>query len=516
MSKKHKRKHKRKPAEANFAPKKKFQDEGINFFAMLCGLVTSFMILFMIFGQFSKSPETARVLKANKSGDEVSGIRTIDDDSFVEVVTSSDADMLVKSLAELDDSSDSTPKARVLAARRRIKIANKMLTMKLTESQRLISLKSKINSLSLIYILNNEHSLNEPSFVESIRAIAGEYAEDADAELARLARISILRVDMMELLKPGRNGGVKPIVGQMVDLLRDMPSDLDLITKCKLIVRTLNDRDRKLGAALVGELNKQKLRVADKSPAGKTMVETLVDDQILIEAKFEQLYDNRRINGEAGQSNLCETAGQLVTRPDAGKYLFSVVDDRVQWFEKDGQYERAKSVYQKMLNSVDNLVDPEASVVARKLAEDGLKRIETIGKPIAFAGTYLDDAPIDPKEFENRVVVVLFWSSKDKQSPEAFTLLSQYAAKWANSPVRMLAVCSDRDLDNVSQEAIVKIAANYKSIKFVAGGKVNPILDHSPSTKTPRVMLVDKKGNVQTTNLPPNETKIEVDFLISD
>ena len=266
MSKKQKHKRKRKPAEANFAPKKKFQDEGINFFALLCGLVTSFMILFMIFGLFSKSPETAQVLERTKSGEKESGIRTIDDDSFVEVVTSSDADMLVKSLEELDGlPNDATPKAKVRAARRRIKIADKMLTMKLKESQRLISIKSKINSLSLIYFLNEREQLNEPSVVETIRAITGVYAEDADAELARLARVSILRVDAIELMKPGRNGGVQSIAGQMVDLLRDLPSDQDLISKCGLIVKTLNDNDRKLGAALVGELNKQKLRVADKS-----------------------------------------------------------------------------------------------------------------------------------------------------------------------------------------------------------------------------------------------------------
>ncbi|MFK7767606.1 MAG: hypothetical protein AB8B55_10335 [Mariniblastus sp.] len=452
-----------------------------------------------------------RALQAGKTSGEKIGLLKFDDDLFLKTIDNASVKQLVNFSGELNDFDEKlSPREAVLAARRRVQITEKMLAKRVSPDQRKLCIGTQIDSLFEIYILNFQYDLKEPSVVESLKTIAKTHLEDADPEIARRAKIAALHLEGVELARRDYFGGVKPIAKKMVKYICELPDDKQLFEAIESIVDVFNENDKRLADELVKELVEQKEKIEPVSVPGKDLVEKLVDHQILVESGYQQSFENRRVNGKAGQAKLVKLSRDLVSRPEAGPHLISVVDDRIQWFEKNSQFDLAKSVYEKMLESADSLNNVDAALVARKLAGDGLKRIESLEKPIELSGAYYDGSDLKADDCLGKIVVVLFWSTRDEESIAALKLLQSEAVGWAKSPVKVLAVCVDRQLDDDAKRKMDMLIAEFRGIGFLDGLRQNPIFKQCPSVKTPRVLLVDKKGIVRTTNLSAAETRTEV------
>jgi len=137
-----------------------------------------------------------------------------------------------------------------------------------------------------------------------------------------------------------------------------------------------------------------------------------------------------------------------------------------------------------------------------------------VGEKIDLSGLNINGEEVSAAEFENKIVMVVFWSVYKKQSSQFLLKMSIAGRRWEERGIRILAVNKDQEVDASLIHDAMKPISN---VTFVFGDAknnyANNIFEQCPSDKTPRVMLVQRDGHVVDINVPLGEAVTQVDLL---
>ena len=118
--------------------------------------------------------------------------------------------------------------------------------------------------------------------------------------------------------------------------------------------------------------------------------------------------------------------------------------------------------------------------------------------PPALTGQTLDGKPYDLKQDKGKVVLVFFWSTncavcRDKM-PE---LRANYEA-WREKAFQIVAVCTDKSLDDVRayERALSGVVPTSQRFPWVWRGAAGHHDNFGPVAQTPSTVLLDRKGMV--------------------
>ena len=443
-------------------------------------------------------------------------IETIELKSFESILESADVDQLCILLTDLNlaHGRKMNPIQVNDINRRRVDLSNRLLTLKLTPKQRELAIGSKIEALAAIYGLEFELKIGGPNVSESLRTAAEEYSMDTNPKISRVARQALLKHNAFERLKKVNRPNVKLVADEMIALLKDHPNDEITLTTIDLITSYYVSKQFEEGVVLFEQL----------SAASPGMKSTKLDeilsgasDQVALQSLgYLESFENRWVKDAAGQQAMVQDSIELLSDPNYGDSIVRTVDMVTQWFEQEGKYDRAIEIYQKMLSSAESNQNPEASALARKIAEFGLARSKLVNQKIDLSGVSPNETPIDPKMYEQRVVIVVFWAFNDNASKVGLNQVYVETKDLRRQGLRLVAV----SLDQVVGDDQRRFMASMRDVVFVVGDAKkngeNLIWDQCPSTYLPRAMLVNKTGVVVDINVPIDEIRTEAGFLITE
>ena len=510
-----KRKRKKKPGDSDFSKTKSYEEAGVHMPAFVAGIVTSVMVILLIWNQFSMSPPAKRALDSVGKEKSAEVLTSIEPKTFEDVLESGDADQLCKMLVSLKIAPKSSRGAveEELVNRRRVDIANRLLTMTITQKQRELAVESLIDSLSTIYGMDFTLELSGPNVSETLRTAAEKYSHDENERIARKARLALLKHNAFERLKQSSRPHVNLIADRMVNLLKDYPEDEMTLSTVRLIVEYYLGQHPKEGIALIQRIQPGVRNLS--SPKIISLVQRFSDRAKMHSLNYIADFENRWLNRSVGQKQLFNHSLQLLDDPNYGELIVETVDLVTQWFEQDNQYDRAIAIYQKMLESSESNINPEVAKSARMTAEYGLKRAKLLNQKIDFTGVSVQGLPLDQESFEKRVVVLVFWSYKDSKSIDALNQVYQETAAWRKQGGRLLAVSVDNEIDEGFKSFVTQMKDVYFAAADMERNGENLIWEQAPCESLPRAMLINRDGVVVDINVPIPEVQTEAGFLMT-
>jgi len=509
--------HGKSKPSSDFARKhwatKQGESNEIDFVFLLMGMVTTLLVSLLVYSNTHASPATERALTAASTGDATEEVNAIESETeFRELVDGGNKAQLLNVLTGLNQSAKA--EVTVRENQRRVDVANQLLAMSLDKSEKSLTVVAKLEALSAIYEISLLNDIDIPNIVETLRDTTIQFVDESDESISRVARICLFKVNSLELTKKA-DQNIAKITDEMCSLLGAYPDDDEVISTVRQVVAYYRIYvDRAVCQKITSKLNERKAEFA--SPKSLRLIHEFADEAMLLEARYAQLFDNRKLDGARGQRELLKKSIELAREPEAGNFVIGEIDAVAHWFEQAKLYESESKIYEEFKNSVDNYRDPDVAAVARKKAEDGLKRMDLLGKEIDLSGFQFDGSKIYGSSFEGRFVVVLFWSIDNKESVEFLESLNEQIVEWNESGVSILAVNVDQKKNNQFK----KMFAQMTNIDFVFGDAnrnfANGILDQCPSEIVPRVMLVNRNGTVENINVALKEVVNEVDFLMGN
>lgn len=514
MSKKYKRRKKRRGRD--FSVQESTGADGINFYALVAGMVTLLSLILLAWSHWGTPRKIANVLAAaNDSNLDAGAINEIDFSDFEQVLARGSASELNNILIAHDESKERNKGVdyQILANRRRIAISNKMLGMALNAKQRELAIVSTFEAMTVIHELNHRHQLEEPSVVESLRKLADAFKNDDIGRVALAARLSVFKLNSIEL--PAEDIQFVPtlVVDGFIELNQDYQDNRLVIAALRMTTEYyFTSFDHPVGASFVESLRK---RVdVSHQPKLAEVLDEFSDIALLLESGMDEAFANRWAHGISGQQELLKLALDLAADPRAGPGVIDSLDNVASWLEQIDQYDFAVQIYREIQGHAKEYQSPKTIALAQQISEYGIRRFQLVGKELMVAGVKPNGDSIAASDYENKVIVVVFWSSDQPNSVAPLRQLVVENKDWRQRPVQIIAV----NIVPVVSENLDSIVSAIPGFQVVIPDAdrdgENPIFDQCPSTRVPRALLVGTDGIVVDINVPMLELKTQVDFLL--
>ena len=382
-----------------------------------------------------------------------------------------------------------------------------------------LAITSKLNALTTVYGYGLVIREGVPNVAQSLRDTSGTYLDSPDEEVQKLAKLCLVKVNSFEMTKDENDMQVNLLVDEMCQLFKDYPNDEFVVANVNTIIQYYRKKfDRAVGLEITKGIQARESEFVD-SPKVAKMLKDFDDEEMLSNARFNQLFENRWVDGARGQRELLKKTLQLIAEPNAGSFLIKEIDGVAHWFEQDDQYEVAMRIYEEILSSADAYQDPEVAAIAKRKAQNGIARSKIVGQEIDLSGVVLNGEPHPIEEIKGRVSLVVFWSMFEPKSIEILNRLSVSGKKWKERGIRIVAVNIDRDwqVEQRKLDMISEITSPIGNVIFLFGNAnenySNNILKQCPSDVVPRLMLVQRDRIVADINVPFDEIETQLDFL---
>ena len=322
---------------------------------------------------------------------------------------------------------------------------------------------------------------------------------------------SYLRSRRLKSCKNQELGDIASIVDRSTALLNSYPENEYVLSTIDLMIQSLSSYDKNFGTEMMREMISRQTNLSHNLL--KRFIQSLIDELKLNESDYLNLFENRWINGESGRQKLFETTLQLATDPEGGQLILEHVESVLNWLEQNDDFDQCKQVFQAILDSADNREVETTRLAARQLAEHGLTRINLLGKKLEFNGNLISGGALDQADLRDKIVIVLFWSAEE---PESFGQIRKFHAvslELRGPRVRVLAVCTDDQLDG-KLVLHSKQIPDFQIVTNRVGNRVeNWIADQYPVDRVPHAMIVNRLGKVADINVPMDELRTTTELL---
>jgi hypothetical protein len=171
-----------------------------------------------------------------------------------------------------------------------------------------------------------------------------------------------------------------------------------------------------------------------------------------------------------------------------------------------GDAESAQKWYQRLVTDFPN----SANAVK---ARGAIRRLTSVGKPIAIKGTALQGGAVDLAQYRGRYVLIHYWSAAAPTAKSDHEELLDIYSKYGGQKFEVIGV----NLDASQNEAVAylkDVKLPWKQI-FEPGGFDSRLANEMGIIQLPQMILVDDKGQVVTTNIQAMELAAELKTLLA-
>ena len=182
---------------------------------------------------------------------------------------------------------------------------------------------------------------------------------------------------------------------------------------------------------------------------------------------------------------------------DAAEALFQLG----MYQEFTGKSEDAAKSYQQLVTNF-----PKAGPIDK--AKGALRRLQSLGKPIALRGTDIQGGTLDLAKSRGKVVLIHYWTSVGERWKEDMVLLRDFYAKKGGKDFDIIGVCLDDD-PTAAKQYIAENKLPWKQI-YEHGGLEGRLATEMGVITLPLMILVDQTGKVANQNVHVAELDTEL------
>lgn len=489
--KKKKRKDSLKPSAAPI--KVAAKSEKINVFAMMLGIVTSLVLIFVLTSEPVKTDAEQEKIAARKL-ERAKARQASIDETLIE-------------LRSLKTTNGDGVVEQVDICSRRIELANQLVErVPNDQSIRKEAVSEFLLANVKLYGLDFQSSeLVIEGVGDKLEQAYRPYLDDESDSVRRNARVALLTHQTFETIKKSESDP-ESLVSLYSDTIERFPRDSYVASMVESHIVVLLGANREYTASLFEQL-RQRYPIGSLDPVFEDRFQNVADRLQLREADFDRKLADRWANGADGRAELVATSGRLLSRGGVGIHLVTRINSLGQWLERNAFYEQAVEVYRQIGDSVkDGSVLQRHRQMADQISRSGLIRCSLDTTQIDYRGIDYSDRELVDEELKENVVIVVFWSESSPDSIVYLKALSESGKTLGNKTLSILAVCLDDDVPMNSpvlenKSPIVRIVMSEHE------GQKNSLLQQCPPGNLPHVMLVGFDGIVDDVNTEPMQVR---------
>jgi len=287
----------------------------------------------------------------------------------------------------------------------RLTAAEAILAASPDEKQRAFAVEAKLFALSMLPgVYGPEDGL---PFVDKLRIYAGTLLEDENAEIARLARLTMFQLNLVDL-GAGKVDDSKPVMDELKQLMTEEDADSRTFAvgfEAVMLLRQIRREEESVEAMkVVGNAFKDD---EDKELASRAAA-------LLTQAAVLNMHRNLVAvmkGDEDTVPKLIENVKTILAPEDTGQLAFQVTMQAAQNLEYGGHTETAREVYGLIKEAFKDNEDANVAKEAARQVEMAERRMALLGKPFPIEGALFNGESFDWNAYKDKVVLVDFWAT---------------------------------------------------------------------------------------------------------
>lgn len=474
---------------------------------MVLGMTTTLLLgMFLYSALIVEAPQAAPVLVTNQVTEP-----KLDTERFAEEINSSSSAELVTRLSQLRaalSKKRGSDIEREFFFSRQIKTAQKLNEIAETVEYKEYAAKQLLESHKSLYGLHALGRLNIEGQGDRFQACFERYLNHTNQDIYREAHVCQLVYVLFEVINGNRD------IVEFSDLveanLAKFPGDEKILGAIRNQFDACVQMDIVMAKTIAEALLR---RVSDKNHPAAGLYQYLLDRYYLIDADFTALFANRYLNGKPGLRELEKKSIELIEQTDVGSVVIHEVSVVASWFESQLDASPAKRIYKAMIARAADANLEHASKFA-VLGEYGLRRLAQISKAMPLDKLTRQGEPVDSREFDNRIVGVLFFEVQESSKSLSYlTAVLKLAVKFKKNltPVKMIIV-PIRPLS----EADARTVRDKKMVVFCdwLDGKPPVLFEQFPVTNVPYLVILDHNKILRKVNVSIGDFEQEINLLL--
>ncbi|MCC6492134.1 MAG: redoxin domain-containing protein [Pirellulales bacterium] len=330
----------------------------------------------------------------------------------------------------------------------------------------------------------------------------GEPSEEMQKVLESIQKVDEQLASAADDKKPALNASRADLLEKLAELAKEPQERKQWIMQLADGVSfTVQDGTYPEGVARLAQLEK---RLADEK----------ADEDLITHVEF------RHMQAAMGQAMMAPEAEHAKLQEDWLKQLQAFVDKHqssehvaeallqlAMASEFAGNAEAAQKSYERIAKDF-----PKSPHAAK--AQGAVRRLTSVGKPLALKGTDVGGAAVDLAQYRGKVVAVHYWSTSGASASDDHERLNDLYNKYGGAKFDVVGISLDYSKDDVLQY-LKTTQAPGKQI-FEPGGFENRLAIEMGVITSPLIMLVDAKGNVVSADVQLMELEGELKKLLSE
>jgi hypothetical protein len=512
------RNSRRKPSNGKKAKafeKKSVAKDGIDFLALVLGLTAGATLILLAIAVVKKPAINPEILAADK--DKLGEVATkVEPEDFKTFAKNASVEKLTDALMGLNQR---RPRAGdqtyISSCQRRILIADEMMTKKLTDEQRWLAASSKLQTIAnMFWVDHKNNSLGVPNLESRLRESASKFKNDADERLSKIARVELARLNSLTADKQiGAHGR------ELYSLLNDFPGDEAVegaVFDC--LSRQIRTPERIPTATKLADYILSQQEIPSKGQDDRASAWSRISDLWrLCDQGFFELYEAREISGTAELEQLVNVCTDLLKQPMLGEEAVGQIQLAASWLEQSDRYEMVSAIYSSYLEQGPAIKDKRVAEMVVRNGREGKMRCDAIGKPFIFDAWEVNGDKIDPSTFEGLPVLLVYWSSQDKNVQRTLREVDRASERWRKNAVKIIAVQVEKNHKNYGNALAKQIVMQHRNWTFCAPGpdKNHRTFSQIPSRKISRLALLDREHRLADVDIAIEELPTVVNSALA-
>jgi peroxiredoxin len=371
----------------------------------------------------------------------------------------------------------------------RVKVAEKLWDLSQDKATRLGAVRAKLDALRVM------SRFGVPDIEKQLNTFCRELQQHEDAEIALLARLMLFDLAIDELAS-----GAEVDMSVLSEELKNLAAAAGKTPEAFMVLSQGADaflRAEQRDAAIeayrtIGESFRDS---DDKELAADAAV--MVERVRMLEAGMDVKLQAAAMGEPDSEGPLLATLGALMTAEGAGTGTLVEMGQVAMVLEMTDNNDLARKVYEQIAAAFQGHSDPKLAAQAVRMADNGLKHLNLIGKPFEVTGVKLDGTPFDWSEYRGKVVLVSFWTWSDPCLYEISNIIQVYR-QYRDQGFAVVGVNLDEDTKTVQR--FMDIQPLPWTIVISADpekqGPNNPLAVSSGVDLLPFAVLLDREGKV--------------------
>ena len=376
----------------------------------------------------------------------------------------------------------------------------------LNEEDRRYAIKTNIQALWKLYLLNIQNNVNDPYITDQFRAAIDKHSVSDDLQIAKAAQIQKMNFFTGETITR-RNDFVDELTEAVKDSLQKFTLDGEFVESIRRLHTQLIAVNKDAAAAIVRTVKEN--QPDNDSPEYTSLVQHLGDLTALYDLGIGNLPSITDINTSI--DDFYQRIETLARTPNVGETVYFQLANAIDYLETNRHHDQAIELGKVIADTAKSNPNEGLGKQGKKIGDDCAKRNSLIGSTWQFEESDVQGKNVSNEKFQGSVALIAFYADNAQTSPPFLRMMNSLERAFGGRNLQIVYVAvSDLEQGTTAQPALGHQNVLLKCSK----SNPNQFLLQCPTDRFPYFILTDKESKVHSINVPARELKTRIESLL--